>query len=312
MVTLKEIELAHKRIRHLIHRTPILTNKSLNELSGAKLYFKCENFQKVGAFKIRGATNTVEQLSQTEIEKGVATTSSGNHGAALSMAVTRRGGKTKVVMPNNTPNLKVNNVERNGGIVVWCEPEQSSRESVLADLVEQTGAIVVHPYNDERIVAGQGTCAKELMEDEPNLDMIVCPVSGGGLLGGTLLAAKGINSKIIVYGAEPSEADDAYRSLKSGKIETNKSIDTICDGLRAQLGTVPFPIIQEFVDGIITVTEEEIISAMRMIWERMKIIVEPSSAITLGGLLKKPAIFKGKRVGLIISGGNVDLEKLPW
>ncbi len=312
MVTLKEIELAHKRIRHLIHRTPILTNKSLNELSGAKLYFKCENFQKVGAFKIRGATNTVEQLSQTEIEKGVATTSSGNHGAALSMAVTRRGGKTKVVMPNNTPNLKVNNVERNGGIVVWCEPEQSSRESVLADLVEQTGAIVVHPYNDERIVAGQGTCAKELMEDEPNLDMIVCPVSGGGLLGGTLLAAKGINSKIIVYGAEPSEADDAYRSLKSGKIETNKSIDTICDGLRAQLGTVPFPIIQEFVDGIITVTEEEIISAMRMIWERMKIIVEPSSAITLGGLLKRPAIFKGKRVGLIISGGNVDLEKLPW
>ena len=312
MVTLKEIELAHKRIRHLIHRTPILTNKSLNELSGAKLYFKCENFQKVGAFKIRGATNTVEQLSQTEIEKGVATTSSGNHGAALSMAVTRRGGKTKVVMPNNTPKIKVNNVERNGGIVVWCEPEQSSRESVLADLVEQPGAIVVHPYNDERIVAGQGTCAKELMEDEPNLDMIVCPVSGGGLLGGTLLAAKGINSKIIVYGAEPSEADDAYRSLKSGKIETNKSIDTICDGLRAQLGTVPFPIIQEFVDGIITVTEEEIISAMRMIWERMKIIVEPSSAITLGGLLKKPAIFKGKRVGLIISGGNVDLEKLPW
>ena len=312
MVTLKEIELAHKRIRHLIHRTPILTNKSLNELSGAKLYFKCENFQKVGAFKIRGATNTVEQLSQTEIEKGVATTSSGNHGAALSMAVTRRGGKTKVVMPNNTPKIKVNNVERNGGIVVWCEPEQSSRESVLADLVEQTGAIVVHPYNDERIVAGQGTCAKELMENEPNLDMVVCPVRGGGLLGGTLLAAKGINSKIIVYGAEPSEADDAYRSLKSGKIETNKSIDTICDGLRAQLGTVPFPIIQEFVDGIITVTEEEIISAMRMIWERMKIIVEPSSAITLGGLLKKPAIFKGKRVGLIISGGNVDLEKLPW
>ncbi|MDP7474541.1 MAG: pyridoxal-phosphate dependent enzyme [Candidatus Marinimicrobia bacterium] len=312
MVTLKEIELAHKRIRHLIHRTPILTNKSLNELSGASLYFKCENFQKVGAFKIRGATNTVEQLTQADIEKGVATTSSGNHGAALSMAVTRRGGKTKVVMPNNTPKIKINNVERNGGEVVWCEPDQPSREKVLADLVENTGAIVVHPYNDERIVAGQGTCAKELMEDEPNLDMIVCPVSGGGLLGGTLLAAKGINSKIIVYGAEPSEADDAYRSLKSGKIETNKSIDTICDGLRAQLGTVPFPIIQEFVDGIITVTEEEIISAMRMIWERMKIIVEPSSAITLGGLLKKPAIFKGKRVGLIISGGNVDLEKLPW
>jgi threonine dehydratase len=312
MVTLKEIELAHDRIRSFIHRTPILTNKSLNELSGASLYFKCENFQKGGAFKIRGATNTVEQLTQAEIEKGVVTTSSGNHGAALSMAVTRRGGETKVVMPNNTPKIKINNVERNGGEVVWCEPEQSSRESVLADLVEQTGAIVVHPYNDERIVAGQGTCAKELMEDEPNLDMIVCPVSGGGLLSGTLLAAKGMKPEIMVYGAEPSEADDAYRSLKSGKIETNKSIDTVCDGLRAQLGNVPFPIIQEFVDGIITVTETEIIEAMKMVWERMKIIAEPSSVITLGALLKSKDKFSGKKVGLILSGGNVDLNQLPW
>ena len=312
MVTLKEIELAHDRIRSFIHRTPILTNKSLNELSGASLYFKCENFQKVGAFKIRGATNTVEQLSQAEIEKGVATTSSGNHGAALSMAVTRRGGKTKVVMPNNTPKIKVNNVERNGGEVVWCEPEQSSRESVLADLVEQTGAIVVHPYNDERIVAGQGTCAKELMEDEPNLDMIVCPVSGGGLLGGTLLSVKGINSDILVFGAEPSEADDAYRSLVKGKIVANVTIDTICDGLRAQIGTITFPIIQKHVDGIIRVTEEEIIEAMKMIWERMKIIVEPSSAITLGALLKNKDMLSNKRVGLILSGGNVDLNQLPW
>ena len=312
MVTLKEIELAHDRIRSFIHRTPILTNKSLNELSGASLYFKCENFQKVGAFKIRGATNTVEQLSQAEIEKGVATTSSGNHGAALSMAVTRRGGKTKVVMPNNTPKIKVNNVERNGGEVVWCEPEQSSRESVLADLVEQTGAIVVHPYNDERIVAGQGTCAKELMEDEPNLDMILCPVSGGGLLGGTLLSAKGINSDILVFGAEPSEADDAYRSLVKGKIVANVTIDTICDGLRAQIGTITFPIIQKHVDGIIRVTEEEIIEAMKMIWERMKIIVEPSSAITLGALLKNKDMLSNKRVGLILSGGNVDLNQLPW
>ena len=312
MVTLKEIELAHDRIRSFIHRTPILTNKSLNELSGASLYFKCENFQKVGAFKIRGATNTVEQLSQAEIEKGVATTSSGNHGAALSMAVTRRGGKTKVVMPNNTPKIKVNNVERNGGEVVWCEPEQSSRESVLADLVEQTGAIVVHPYNDERIVAGQGTCAKELMEDEPNLDMIVCPVSGGGLLGGTLLSAKGINSDILVFGAEPSEADDAYRSIEKGKIVANVTIDTICDGLRAQIGTITFPIIQKHVDGIIRVTEEEIIEAMKMIWERMKIIVEPSSAITLGALLKNKDMLSNKRVGLILSGGNVDLNQLPW
>ena len=312
MVTLKEIELAHDRIRSFIHRTPILTNKSLNELSGASLYFKCENFQKVGAFKIRGATNTVEQLSQAEIEKGVVTTSSGNHGAALSMAVTRRGGKTKVVMPNNTPKIKVNNVERNGGEVIWCEPEQSSRESVLADLVEQTGAIVVHPYNHERIVAGQGTCAKELMEDEPNLDMIVCPVSGGGLLSGTLLAAKGMKPEIMVYGAEPSEADDAYRSLQKGEIVANETIDTICDGLRAQIGTVTFPIIQNYVDGIITVTETEIIEAMKMVWDRMKIIVEPSSVITLGALLKSKNKFSGKKVGLILSGGNVDLNQLPW
>jgi len=312
MVTLKEIELAHGRIRSFIHRTPILTNKSLNELSGASLYFKCENFQKVGSFKIRGATNTVEQLSQAEIDKGVVTTSSGNHGAALSMAVTRRGGRTKVVMPNNTPKIKVNNVERNGGEVIWCEPEQSSRESVLADLVEQTGAIVVHPYNHERIVAGQGTCAKELMEDEPNLDMIVCPVSGGGLLSGTLLAAKGMKPEIMVYGAEPSEADDAYRSLQKGEIVANETIDTICDGLRAQIGDVTFPIIQNYVDGIITVTETEIIEAMKMVWDRMKIIVEPSSVITLGALLKSKNKFSGKKVGLILSGGNVDLNQLPW
>ena len=275
-------------------------------------YFKCENFQKVGSFKIRGATNTVEQLSQAEIDKGVVTTSSGNHGAALSMAVTRRGGRTKVVMPNNTPRIKVNNVERNGGEVIWCEPEQSSRESVLADLVEQTGAIVVHPYNHERIVAGQGTCAKELMEDEPNLDMIVCPVSGGGLLSGTLLAAKGMKPEIMVYGAEPSEADDAYRSLQKGEIVANETIDTICDGLRAQIGDVTFPIIQNYVDGIITVTETEIIEAMKMVWDRMKIIVEPSSVITLGALLKSKNKFSGKKVGLILSGGNVDLNQLPW
>ena len=312
MVTLKEIELAHDRIRSFIHRTPILTNKSLNELSGASLYFKCENFQKVGAFKIRGATNTVEQLTQADIEKGVVTTSSGNHGAALSMAVTRRGGKTKVVMPNNTPKIKVNNVERNGGEVVWCEPDQPSREKVLADLVENTGAIVVHPYNDERIVAGQGTCAKELMEDEPNLDMIVCPVSGGGLLSGTLLAAKAMKSEIVVYGAEPSEANDAFRSLQKGEIVANETIDTICDGLRAQIGTIPFPIIQKYVDGIITVTETEIIEAMKMVWERMKIIAEPSSVITLGALLKSKDKFFGKKVGLILSGGNVDLNQLPW
>ena len=312
MVTLKDIEAAHERIRPLIHRTPVFTNSSLNKLSGAELYFKCDNFQKAGSFKIRGATNTVEQLTIEELSRGVATTSSGNHGAALSMAVTRRGGKTKVVMPNNTPEIKINNVERNGGEVVWCEPEQESRESVLKDLIEETGAVVVHPYNDERIMAGQGTCAKELLEDHPELDVIVSPVSGGGLLSGTLLSSKPLKDDIQVFGAEPAEADDAYRSLKLGKIVPNETINTICDGLRAQIGGLTFPVISDLVDDIITVTEEEIIDSMRMIWERLKMIVEPSSSITLGAVLKNKDRFNGKKVGLIISGGNVDLDHLPW
>ena len=312
MVTLKDIEAAHERIRPHVHRTPVFTNNSLNELSGAELYFKCDNFQKAGSFKIRGATNTVEQLTIEELNRGVATTSSGNHGAALSMAVTRRGGKTKVVMPNNTPKIKINNVERNGGEVVWCEPEQESRESVLKELIEKTGAVVVHPYNDERIMAGQGTCAKELLEDHPELDVIVSPVSGGGLLSGTLLSSKALNTDIQVFGAEPAEADDAYRSLKLGKIVPNETINTICDGLRAQIGGLTFPVISDLVDDIITVTEEEIIDSMRMIWERLKMIVEPSSSITLGAVLKNKDKFNGKKVGLIISGGNVDLDHLPW
>ena len=312
MVTLKDIASAHDRIREFIHRTPVLTNKSLNELTGAELFFKCDNFQKAGSFKIRGATNTVELLSLSEMDNGIATTSSGNHGAALSMAVSRRGGKTKVVMPHNTPKIKVNNVERNGGEVVWCEPDQSSREQVLADLVNETGATVVHPYNDERIIAGQGTCAKELLEDCPEITCIVSPVSGGGLLSGTLLSSKGINNDILVYGAEPSEADDAFRSLQSGEIVSNETINTICDGLRAQIGTITFPIIQENVDEIITLSEEEIINSMQMIWERMKIIIEPSCAISLAAIIKNREMFEGKKVGLIMSGGNVDLTQLPW
>ena len=312
MVTLKDIVAAHDRIAPFIHRTPVLTNKSLNELSGAELYFKCENFQKAGSFKIRGATNTVELLNQNELDRGIATTSSGNHGAALSMAVSRRNGKTKVVMPHNTPKIKVKNVERNGGEVIWCEPDQTSREEVLKDLVAKTGATVVHPYNDERIVMGQGTAGKELIEDHPDLDAIVSPVSGGGLLSGTLLSAQGINPKIKVYGAEPLEADDTFLSLQKGEIVPNKTINTICDGLRAQIGTITFPIIQSYVEEVITLTEEEIIESMKMIWERMKIVVEPSCSITLAAVLKSSDRFAGKKVGLIISGGNVDLERLPW
>ena len=312
MVTLKDIESAHERIRPFIHRTPVLTNSSIDNLIGAKLFFKCENFQKAGSFKIRGASNAVELLSDEEFKRGVATTSSGNHGAALSMAVTRRGGKTKVVMPHNTPKIKVNNVERNGGEVVWCEPDQKYRESVLKDVVDETGATVVHPYNDERIMAGQGTCAKELLEDVPDLDSIVSPVSGGGLLSGSLLAAKNMKSSITVYGAEPEEADDAYQSLKLGRIVPNKTINTICDGLRAQIGSKTFPVIQNLVDDIIPIAEEDIINSLRMIWERLKIIVEPSCSITLALIIKNKQLFKGRNVGLIMSGGNLDLDNLPW
>lgn len=312
MITLKDIEKAHDRIRPFIHRTPILTNSSLNELSGAELFFKCENFQKAGSFKIRGATNAVQLLSEEDLKKGIATTSSGNHGAALSMAVTRRGGKTHVVMPHNTPKIKVENVKRNGGEIVWCETSQESREGVLEDLVKKNGSEVIHPYNDERIIAGQGTCAKELIEDCPDLDIIVSPVSGGGLIGGTLIMTNEIEEKIEVYGAEPSEADDAFRSLVAGKIIPNKTINTICDGLRAQIGALNFPILKEFVSEIITITEKEVIDAMRMVWERMKLIVEPSCSITLAAVLKRKAQFSNKRIGLILSGGNVDLNRLPW
>ena len=312
MVTLKDIESAHERIRPFIHRTPVLTNSSIDNLIGAKLFFKCENFQKAGSFKIRGASNAVELLSDEEFKRGVATTSSGNHGAALSMAVTRRGGNTKVVMPHNTPKIKVNNVERNGGEVVWCEPDQKYRESVLKDVVDETGATVVHPYNDERIMAGQGTCAKELLEDVPDLDSIVSPVSGGGLLSGSLLAAKNMKSSITVYGAEPEEADDAYQSLKLGRIVPNKTINTICDGLRAQIGSKTFPVIQNLVDDIIPIAEEDIINALRMIWERLKIIVEPSCSIALALIINNKQLFEGHNVGLIMSGGNLDLDNLPW
>ena len=312
MISFKEIQDAHNRIQPFIHRTPVLTNSSLNEMTGADLYFKCENFQKVGAFKIRGATNTVLQLSKNELSRGVVTASSGNHGAALAMAVSKLGGKTKVVMPNNTPKIKVNNVERNGGKIIWCEPNQSSREKTLKTVLEESGGILVHPYNNERIIAGQGTAAKELLEDYPDLDCIVSPVSGGGLLSGSIISAKSLNFDIQVFGAEPKEADDAFRSLKIGDIQSNETTNTICDGLRAQIGSITFPIIQEKVDRIITVSEKEIIESMKLIWERMKIIVEPSSTITLGAVLNEKELFNGKKVGLILSGGNVDLSTLPF
>ena len=312
MPDLEEIREASNRISPFIHNTPVLTNSSLNKLTDSELYFKCENFQRTGSFKIRGATNTVLQLTSQELDRGVVTASSGNHGAALSMAVSRLGAKSKVVMPKNTPKVKVDNVKRNGGEIIWCESNQASRDKVLNNILQQTASTLVHPYNDIRIIEGQGTAALELLEEYSEMDAIVSPVSGGGLLSGTLCSAKGLNEKIMVYGAEPVEADDAYRSLVNGTIQINKTTNTICDGLRAQIGTITFPIIQDKVEGILTVNEEEIIHSMRLIWETMKIVVEPSCSITLAAVIKNKNLFKRKKVGLILSGGNVDLSNLPW
>ena len=312
MVSLQEIIRSQRRIQEFIYRTPVLTSHSLDHFNTAELYFKCENFQKTGTFKIRGATNAVQQLKKDELERGVATASSGNHGAALAMAVGIRGGKVTVIMPDNSSSKKVENVKRNGGTIIWCKPLQKSREKVLSDFVEETGAIIIHPYNNERIIAGQGTAAVELLEDHQNLDIIITPLSGGGLLSGTLCAAKNIKPDIKVYGAEPEEANDAYRSVIAGRRLANQTTNTICDGLRAQIGEINFPIIQKMVDGIITVAEQDIIDSMRIIWERMKIIVEPSSSIALAAIIKNMDLFKNKKVGLILSGGNVDLDDLPW
>ena len=312
MIELSEIRKARSRIKPFIHRTPVLTSLSLNKMIDSELYFKCENFQKSGSFKIRGAANTVLQLNSQELEKGVVTASSGNHGAALSMVVSRLGITPIVVMPNNTPKVKVDNVKRNGGKVVWCEPNQVSREKILVDIIKQTNSILVHPYNDKRIIEGQGTVALEFLEQCPDLETIVSPVSGGGLLSGTICSVKNLNKTIKIYGAEPKEADDTFRSMKSGTIQVNQSTNTICDGLRAQIGTITFPIIKDNVEGILTIEEQDIIDSMKLIWETMKIIVEPSCSITLAAILKNKKIFQGKKVGLIISGGNVDLKNLPW
>ena len=309
---INEINRAYNRIKPYIYRTPIFTNKSLNELVSANLYFKCENFQKAGSFKIRGATNAVAQLTSDKIKCGIATASSGNHGAALSMAVSNRGGITKVVMPENTPKIKVNNVIRNGGEIIWCKPNQISRESVLKQLIKDTRAELIHPYNDIRIITGQATIAKELLEDIPKLDVIISPVSGGGLLSGILSYVKKVKPGISVFGAEPIEADDTFRSIKSGKIESNITTNTICDGLRAQVGTITFPIIKDLVDGIFTISEQDIIESLRLIFDRMKIIVEPSCSIALAAVIKNKNKFNGKNIGIILSGGNIDLDQLPW
>ena len=312
MVNYNDIESAHNRISNFIHNTPILTCENINLESNAKLFFKCDNFQKTGSFKIRGATNTILQLSKKQIKNGVITTSSGNHGAAVAAAAKKLGANVKVIMPNNTPKVKINNVQRYGGEIIFCEPNIKARENTLNEMVKESGSTIVHPYNNEKVIAGQGTAAKELLEKIADLDIIITPVSGGGLLAGTSLLAKSINPNIKVYGAEPKNADDTYRSIKNKKIVPNKTTDTIADGLRAQVGTITFPIIQKNVDGIILVSEEMIIQSMRTIWQRMKIIIEPSCSIALAAILINNEQFHNKRIGIILTGGNVDLDSLPW
>ena len=312
MVTYNDIEKAHQRILEHIHNTPILTSDSLDNELGSNLFFKCENFQKTGSFKIRGATNSILQLNDTEIKNGIITTSSGNHGAAVAFIADKIGTSSKIIMPNNTPKNKIENVQRYGGEIFYCEPNIKSREDTLERMIQKSGGSIIHPYNDEKIIAGQGTAARELIEKVPDLDAIICPVSGGGLLSGTLLAAKNLKPGIKVFGAEPENADDTYRSILNNKIMSNKTTDTIADGLRAQVGTVTFPIIKENVDKILLVSEGMIISSMYMIWQRLKIIIEPSCSIVLAALMLNSNKFLNKKVGLILTGGNYDLKQIPW
>jgi len=306
--TIEDVRAAQRRIAGLVHRTPVMTCTTLNEMVGARLYFKCENFQKVGAFKFRGACNAVFSLSEHEAAKGVVTHSSGNHAAALSLAARKRGITARIVMPSNAPAVKIAAVKNYGGQITFCEPTQQSREATAAAIIEQTGAVMIHPFNNDHVIAGQATAAIELLEDVPDLDYLLTPVGGGGLLSGTAIAARSIKPNMKVIGCEPKNADDAFRSLQAGRIIPPEHPQTIADGLKTSLGDKTFPIIQQLVDEIVLVSEDQIILGMRHIFERMKIIVEPSSAVPFGALLSGDLAIAGKKVGIILSGGNVDLS----
>jgi threonine dehydratase len=313
----EKIAEAHERIRPRIHRTPLLRSQTLDRLAGAELLFKCENLQKTGSFKIRGATNAVFSLGEGEVSKGIVTHSSGNHGAAVACAAAWRGVPAWIVMPENAPAVKSAAVAAYGGRITYCEPKVSARVALARRIERETGAVMIHPYDDDRIIAGQATAAKELLEDSGELTAIFCPVSGGGLLSGTALSAKHLFPEIRVYGCEPAKADDAYRSLLTGTLQSTESSDTIADGLRASLAPRTFAILRELLAGVLLVTEEEIIGAMELIWERLKVVTEPSSAIALAPLLRPGAtasLFRGERprIGILLSGGNVDLRSLPF
>jgi threonine dehydratase len=306
------IRAAYEQIRPYIRRTPVLTSGRLNEASGASLFFKCENFQKVGAFKARGATNAVFALDEAMARRGVATHSSGNHGAAVARAAKLRGILAHIVMPSNSAKVKIRAVESYGAHIVFCKPTEEARETKCAEVICQTGATLIHSFENEDVIAGQGTAVVELLEDVPDLDLVMCPVGGGGLLSGTAIAAKSMRPKIKVVAVEPANADDAAQSFRAGRRIVTQKKFTIADGLRTNIGEPNFAIVRHYVDDILTVREEAIVSAMRTIWETMKIIVEPSAAVPYAAIQKSKIDISGKRVGVILTGGNVDLDALPW
>jgi threonine dehydratase len=308
MITQHDIEQAYERIKPYVHRTPVLTSESIDTIAGCSIFFKCENFQKVGAFKARGAMNAALQLTDAQRSRGIATHSSGNHAQAIARAGKILKIPAYIVMPNNAPQIKKEGVKGYGGQIFECEPNLKARETTLADVIAKTGAAEIHPFNNYHVMTGQATAAKELFEEVGGLNYLLAPVGGGGLLSGTLMAAKYFSPSTKVIAGEPEGADDAYRSMQSGKIEQSQS-NTIADGLLTSLGDKTFPIIHENAERVITVSDGEIVAAMRLIWERMKIIIEPSCAVPFAAVLKDKASFAGKRVGIILSGGNVDLEK---
>ena len=311
-LNLDTIRAAHQRIRPYVHRTPVLTNSWLNDACSATLFFKCENFQKVGAFKARGATNAVFALDNETAQRGVSTHSSGNHGAAVARAAKLRGVPAHIVMLSNSAKVKIRSVESYGAHVVFCEPTEESREIQCAEVINKTGATLLHSFENEHVIAGQGTAAMELLEDVPDLDVIMCPVGGGGLLSGTAIAARSIRPQITVIAVEPENADDAAQSFRAGRRLVTEKKFTIADGLRTNIGEPNFAIVQQYVDDIVTVSEEAIVSAMRTIWETMKIVIEPSATVPYAAIQESKIDIGGKRVGIILTGGNVDLDALPW
>ncbi|BDW92786.1 serine/threonine dehydratase [Flagellimonas marinaquae] len=308
----QQLKDCHQRIKPFIHDTPVLTSRLIDKIGNANFYFKCENFQRMGAFKMRGAANAILQLTPDQKKNGVVTHSSGNFAQALSLAAQSLGVKAYIVMPSSAPEVKKEAVRGYSGILSECEPTLTAREQATQEIINKQGATFIHPSNNEQVILGQGTACMELLKLYPDLDYVFTPVGGGGLLAGTALAVHYFGKNCKTIGGEPFEVDDAFRSLKSGKIETNTTTNTIADGLKTQLGDRNFPIIQEYVEEIVRVKEQEIVHAMRLIWERLKIVCEPSSAVALAACFKKKELLTHKKVGIIISGGNVDLSKLPF